>query len=54
MKKEKKRGLPLPSILTLIFVVLKLVGVIDWNWLVVVSPNLIAMAIMVAIMILKK
>ena len=34
-------GLGLGSVLTIIFVVLKLVDVIDWNWWWVVSPALI-------------
>lgn len=34
-------GLGLCSVLTIIFVVLKLVGVIDWSWWWVVSPTLI-------------
>ena len=31
-------GLGLCSVLTIVFVVLKLVGVIDWSWLWVLSP----------------
>jgi len=29
---------PIPSILTIVFVVLKLVGTINWSWLWVLSP----------------
>lgn len=31
-------GLTLPSTLTLLFVVLKLTHVIDWNWIWILSP----------------
>lgn len=42
MKKETNNtGLGLSGVLTLIFVVLKLVGVIDWSWWWVLSPILI-------------
>ena len=34
-------GIGLSSVLTIVFVVLKLVGVIDWSWWWVFSPTLI-------------
>lgn len=34
----KSAGVGIPTILTLIFVVLKLVGVISWSWWWVLSP----------------
>ena len=34
----KKQGLSLGTVLTIIFVVLKLVGVIDWSWVWVLAP----------------
>ena len=34
-------GLKFSCVLTLIFVILKLVGVIDWGWWLVISPILI-------------
>ena len=34
----KKQGLGLGTVLTIIFVVLKLVGVIDWSWVWVLAP----------------
>ena len=37
-------GLGLSSVLTIIFVVLKLVGVINWSWWWVFSPTLISVA----------
>ena len=30
------------DILTIAFIVLKLTGVIDWNWLLVLSPELVS------------
>ena len=37
-KVVRSGGLGLGSILTIVFVVLKLCGVIDWNWFWVLSP----------------
>ena len=44
-------GLGFSSVLTLIFVVLKLVGVIDWSWLWVFSPTWIELIIFAIILI---
>ncbi len=41
----KKQGLGLGTVLTIIFVVLKLVGVIDWSWVWVLAPFWITVAI---------
>jgi hypothetical protein len=41
----KKQGLGLGTVLTIIFVVLKLVGVIDWAWVWVLAPFWISVAI---------
>ena len=41
----KKQGLGLGTVLTIIFVVLKLVGVIDWSWVWVLAPFWISAAI---------
>ena len=38
-------GLGITGVLTLIFIVLKLVGIVDWPWLIVLSPTLISIAI---------
>lgn len=38
-------GLNFTSLLTVIFIVLKLDGIIDWSWWWVVSPTLIAIII---------
>lgn len=35
---KRNSGLGLCGVLTIVFVVLKLVGVIDWSWLWVLSP----------------
>lgn len=32
------------GVLTLIFITLKLIGVIDWNWIIVLSPIVIPIA----------
>ncbi len=37
-KKAKREGLGFVSVLTLIFIVLKLTGLIDWSWIWVLSP----------------
>ena len=39
---NKKSGLGICGVLTLIFVVLKLVGVINWSWIWVLSPEWIS------------
>ena len=56
MSKETKTvvqqmGLGLTSILTLIFVVAKLLGVIDWSWWLVFSPTLIGVGIGLTILL---
>lgn len=38
---DASSGLGITSVLTIIFIVLKLVGVIDWSWWWVFSPTLI-------------
>ena len=42
---EKKSGIGLSSILTIIFVVAKLFGVIDWSWWLVFAPTIVAVTI---------
>ena len=37
---KNKTGISLPTLLTLVFVVLKLTGNIDWNWWFVFSPSI--------------
>lgn len=48
-KNTSSSGLGLSSVLTIIFVVLKLVGVIDWSWWWVFSPILIDIGLTVII-----
>lgn len=47
-KKTKRGGMGFLSTLTLIFVVLKLLGLIDWPWLWVLSPIWIS-ALLIAV-----
>lgn len=44
-------GTPLTVILTIIFIVLKLVGVIDWNWWIVLSPALFNLVVAIIFVI---
>lgn len=50
-KKTYNTGLGLPSVLTIIFVVLKLVGVINWSWWWVFSPTLISLGLTIPIIV---
>ena len=50
-KNTSNTGLGLSSVLTIIFVVLKLVGVINWSWWWVFSPTLIDIGLVVIILI---
>lgn len=47
--KTKQGGLGIVSVLTIIFVVLKLLGVIKWSWIWVLSPIWISAVIVVAV-----
>ena len=47
MKQGVLSGLTLPTILTLIFIVLKLCGVIAWSWVLVLLPTIIEVGIVV-------
>jgi len=44
-------GLGVTSVLTIVFVVLKLTGVINWNWILVLSPFLIDLGIAIIIIV---
>jgi fatty acid desaturase len=46
---NNSKGLGLVSVLTIVFVVLKLVGVINWSWLWVLSPIWIDLLLFVVI-----
>lgn len=47
--KAKQGGLGIVSVLTIVFIVLKLLGVIQWNWIWVLSPIWISAVIVVAV-----
>ena len=47
--KTKKGGLGIVSVLTIIFIVLKLLGVIKWSWIWVLSPLWISAVIVLAV-----
>ena len=47
--KAKQGGLGIVSVLTIIFIVLKLLGVIQWSWIWVLSPIWISVVIVVAV-----
>lgn len=43
------KGLGLPHILTIIFVIAKIVGYINWSWWLVLLPSLISIGLGIAI-----
>lgn len=45
-------GLGLCSVLTIVFIVLKLVGVINWSWLWVLSPLWIELIIVIVLVVI--
>ena len=47
--KTKQGGLGIVSVLTIIFIVLKLLGVITWRWIWVLSPIWISAVIVVVV-----
>ena len=55
MEKEKvkvvNKGVSLSSILTIIFVIAKLFGVINWSWWLVFLPSIISVGISILIII---
>ena len=50
--KESDAGLGLGSVLQVIFIVLKLCGLIDWSWWWVWSPTLISLGIYLIIVLI--
>lgn len=40
-------GMGICSVLTIVFIVLKLTGVIDWKWVWVLAPTLVPLALVV-------
>ena len=47
--KTKQGGLGIVSVLTIVFIVLKLLGVIKWSWIWALSPLWISAVIVVAV-----
>ena len=58
MSNNKSTGTSFSSLLTIVFIVLKLTGVIDWSWVWVLSPAwislLLGLALIPFILILNK
>ena len=48
---SKKSGMGLLEILLIVFVILKLVGSIDWSWWWVLSPLLIPIGLLIVVLI---
>ena len=45
-------GIGLSGLLTIVFIVLKLCGVIDWSWIWVLAPMWVSIALCVAIILI--
>ena len=58
MSNNKSNGVSFSSLLTIVFIVLKLTDVIDWSWVWVLSPSwislLLGLALVPFILILNK
>lgn len=58
MSNNKSSGVSFSSLLTIVFIVLKLTDVIDWSWVWVLSPSwislLLGLALIPVILILNK
>lgn len=57
MENEKQvkvvsKGLGLSSILTIIFVIAKLLGVINWSWWLVLLPSIISVGLSILVIIM--
>lgn len=50
--KKKSSGLGILDVLLIVFIVLKLIGVINWGWLWVLSPLWISVLIMMVMIII--
>lgn len=46
------KGLGFAGVLTIVFIVLKLIGVISWSWVWVLSPLWISLAIILVIVLI--
>lgn len=51
---QNNDGLGFADVLTIVFIVLKLVGVINWSWIWVLSPIWICLGIYLIILLLLK
>lgn len=49
-----KQGISATEVLQIVFIVLKLIGVISWSWLWVLSPTWICIAVVVVLVIILK
>ena len=45
---RKKQGMGVPSVLTVVFIILRLTGEVDWAWVWVLAPLWISLALMAA------
>lgn len=52
MKEEKTVGIGVPTVLAIVFTVLKLCGVIGWSWWWVLCPLWIPIAIVIVILLI--
>ena len=50
--KLSSTGMSFTSVLTLIFIVLKILGVIEWSWVWVLSPLWVSMIVFLAIVMI--
>lgn len=50
-EKQSKNGIGFLSILTIIFVIAKLFGVITWSWLIVFLPTILSILIWLVLII---
>lgn len=51
MEKETSNKIGFLSILTIIFVIAKLLGLIQWSWLLVFAPTLIGIGLWILLMV---
>ena len=52
MNNKQSGGVGVSTVLTLIFIVLKLVGVIDWKWVWVLAPTWIVLALNIIVLLI--
>ena len=53
MNVEKKRGASVLDVVLIVFVILKLTGLIHWKWVWILSPIWIQLALALVILIVK-